>query len=144
MLADITLIGSIVAYSQRFEKGRIVELSKFSPQHKTALLNLNKRFVDLADPFDKKYYYNPKFNGKFSIKTVLPALFPNDEELDYKKLGSIQNGSDAMNTFANLYRLKDKSKRENIRKDLLQYCRLDTLAMVKIWEKLYEIIDIDK
>lgn len=67
-------------------------------------------------------------------------MFPNDDELDYKKLGSIQNGGDAMNIFANLYLLKDKTQRESIRKDLLAYCRLDTLAMVRIWEKLKEII----
>jgi len=67
-------------------------------------------------------------------------MFPNDDELDYKKLGSIQNGGDAMDTFANLYLLKDKSKLEDIRRDFLAYCRLDTLAMVRIWEKLHTII----
>ncbi len=67
--------------------------------------------------------------------------FPNDPELDYKKLGSVQNGGDAMDTFANLHLLKDKSKRDEIRNDLLAYCRLDTLAMVKIWEKLKVLAD---
>lgn len=67
--------------------------------------------------------------------------FPNDPELDYKKLGSVQNGGDAMDTFANLHLLKDKSKRDKIRNDLLAYCRLDTLAMVKIWEKLKVLAD---
>jgi len=71
---------------------------------------------------------------------VLPTLFPNDDELDYKKLGSIQNGGDAMDTFANLYLLKDKSKLDDIKKDLLAYCHLDTLAMFRIWEKLHKII----
>jgi len=60
--------------------------------------------------------------------------------LDYKKLGSIQNGGDSMDTFANLYLLKDKSKVDDIRKDLLAYCHLDTLAMVRIWEKLWEMV----
>jgi len=94
------------------------------------------RFVDLAYPFQKKHYCHPDFKGKYSIKVVLPALFPNDEELDYQKLGSIQNGGDAMNTFATLHLLKDKAQRDTIRQDLLAYCRLDTLAMVRIWEKL--------
>ncbi|MEA3512934.1 MAG: DUF2779 domain-containing protein, partial [Campylobacterota bacterium] len=84
------------------------------------------------------------FNGKYSIKIVLPTLFPDDEELDYKKLGSIQNGGDAMDTFANLHLLKDKSKLEAIKKDFFAYCRLDTLAMVRIWEKLHKIIGENK
>lgn len=68
-------------------------------------------------------------------------MFPNDDELDYKKLGSIQNGGDAMDTFANLHLLKDKSQLAEIKKDLLAYCRLDTLAMVRLWVKLYKLIE---
>lgn len=136
MLTDITPTGSIIAYNQSFEIGRIKDLALFAPQYAKALLALNDRFSDLIVPFREKGYYHPDFNGSFSIKAVLPALFPDDPELDYKKLGSVQNGGDAMDTFARLHLLKDQSMREQIRQDLLDYCRLDTLAMVKIWEKL--------
>jgi len=53
----------------------------------------------------------------------------------------VQNGGDAMNVFANLHLLEDPDKREAIRRDLLAYCRLDTLAMVRIWKKLEEIVE---
>jgi hypothetical protein len=140
MLKDITPIGSIVAYSQGFEKGKIRDLAELLPTFRGDLLALNERFIDIAHPFQYKHYYHPKFNGRYSIKIVLPTLFPNDDALDYKKLGSIQNGGDAMDTFANLHLLKDKSKIAEIKKDLLAYCRLDTLAMVRIWEKLGKLI----
>ena len=139
MLQDITKAGSIVAFNQAFEKTQIKNLALFFPEETERLLALNERFVDLAHPFQKKWYYHPKFNGRYSIKVVLPTLFPNDDELDYKKLGSVQNGGDAMDTFANLHRLEDFSKRDEIRDDLLKYCHLDTLAMVRIWEKLRKI-----
>ena len=142
MLNDITQKGSIVAYNQAFEIGRIRELAAFKTDKKDELLSLVDRFVDLIVPFRGTGYYHPDFNGSFSIKSVLPAMFPNDDELNYKKLGSVQNGGDAMETFANLYLLKDKSKREEIRKDLLAYCRLDTLAMVRILEKLMQIAKV--
>jgi len=141
MLEDITPAGSIVAYNQSFEMSRIKELADYQVSCTNELMALNKRFVDLIVPFRSRGYYHPDFNGSFSIKSVLPALFPDDRELDYKRLGSVQNGGDAMDTFANLYLLKDKSRREEIRKDLLAYCRLDTLAMVKIWEKLHMIVN---
>jgi len=99
------------------------------------LLSLNERFVDLIVPFRTRGYYHPDFNGSFSLKSVLPAMFPDDVELDYKGL-EIKNGSMAMDTFANLHLLKDKSQREKIREDLLAYCKLDTLAMVRIFQKL--------
>ena len=138
MLNDIPKTGSIMAYYMPFEKSRIKELAKLFPDLHDDLMSLTERFVDLLVPFQKLGYYHPNFNGSFSIKSVLPALFPNEPELDYKKL-SIQNGGMAMDTFANLYLLKDKSKREGIRNDLLAYCHLDTLAMVRIWEKLIKI-----
>ena len=141
MLKDITDTGSIIAYNKGFEKGKIRDLAELFEEISGNLLALNERFIDLADPFDKKYYYHPKFNGKYSIKIVLPTLFPDDDTLDYKKLGSIQNGGDAMDTFANLHLLKDKSKRDVIRKDLLAYCKLDTFAMVKIWERLHQVVE---
>jgi len=141
MLTDITKEGSIIAYNQSFEISRIKELAAFDENNKAILLALNERFVDLIVPFRGRGYYHPDFNGSFSIKSVLPALFPDDPELDYKQLGSVQNGGDAMDTFANLHLLKNKNKRDEIRKDLLAYCRLDTLAMVKIWEKLYQIVE---
>lgn len=141
MLQDITLTGSIIAYNQSFEQTQIKSLALACKDLSDELLALNERFIDLAHSFQYKHYYHPNFNGKYSIKIVLPTLFPDDDELDYKKLGSIQNGGDAMDTFANLYLLKDKSKLEEIKKDLLAYCRLDTLAMVRIWEKLHGLIE---
>jgi len=140
MLKDITPTGSIVAFNQSFEITQIKNLTELFPDLKEELLALTERFVDLAHPFQYKHYYHPNFKGKYSIKVVLPTLFPNDDELNYKKLGSIQNGGDAMDTFANLHLLKDSSQLEAIKRDLLAYCRLDTLAMVRIWEKLHQMV----
>ncbi|RLA74149.1 MAG: DUF2779 domain-containing protein [Epsilonproteobacteria bacterium] len=140
MLLDISSSGTIVAYNQGFEKRIIRELAKHDKARATQLLSLNDRFVDLIKPFRSRGYYHPAFNGSFSIKSVLPAMFPDDDELDYKKLGSIQNGGDAMDIFAKLHLLKDKNKRKAIRLDLIAYCKLDTWAMVKIYQKLLQII----
>jgi hypothetical protein len=142
MLDDITPTGSIIAFNQSFEIRQIKDLALFSDTDADELLALNERFVDLAIPFQNKFYYHPNFQGKYSIKVVLPTLFPEDDELNYKNLGSIQNGGDAMDTYANLHLLKDLSKRDEIRKDLLAYCHLDTLAMVKIWEKLHSMVEL--
>ncbi|MDY0137621.1 MAG: hypothetical protein RBS36_10675 [Thiomicrospira sp.] len=69
----------------------------------------------------------------------MPALFPNDPELDYKQL-DVQNGGMVRDIFANLHRLKDPSQRDFIRQTLLgkrlDYCRFDSFALVKILKKL--------
>ena len=139
MLEDLGEQGSIVAFNQSFEISRIKELAKDFDEYSDRLLELIPRFKDLIEPFRNLGYYHPDMNGSFSIKSVLPALFPNDPELDYKQL-EIQNGGMAMDTFANLHRLKDPSQRDRIRQALLAYCRLDTLAMVRIYQKLLKEI----
>ncbi len=77
-------------------------------------------------------------NGSYSIKYVLPALVPEFEQ-SYKELEGVQNGSQAMNAFAKLSSL-DENEKQKLRNSLLEYCKLDTLAMVKILERLREII----
>jgi hypothetical protein len=79
--------------------------------------------------------------GSFSIKSVLPALFPNDPELNYHNLaGSVHNGGEAMSIFP---KIKDMTTEEQVaaRQSLLKYCELDTFAMVKVWQKLKEVAE---
>jgi len=138
MLLHIPKSGTIMAYNQSFEISRIKEMANEFSDLREDLLRLVDRFIDLIVPFRNGGYYHPDFNGSFSIKSVLPALFPDDPELSYKTL-NIQNGGMAMDTFANLHLLEDPSKLPQIREDLLAYCKLDTLAMVRIWEKLQQL-----
>lgn len=140
MLNDLPSTGSIMAYNMSFEISRIKELAESFPEYREALQALIPRFIDLLVPFRSLGYYHPDFNGSFSIKSVLPALFKGDKTLDYKSL-DIQNGGMAMDTFAALHRLKNKTQRQNIRQSLLDYCRLDTLAMVKIFQRLQDIAE---
>lgn len=139
MLRDLPSSGSIMSFNQSFEISRIKELAGAIPEYHDALLALIPRFVDLIEPFRKLAFYHPDFHGSFSIKAILPAMFPNDPELDYKQLG-IQNGGMAMDTFAALPRLRDQTERVKIRQELLAYCRLDTLAMVRVYQKLRRMI----
>ncbi len=74
--------------------------------------------------------------GSASIKKVLPALCPNYPELDYDAL-NLGNGGDASNLLKALAEgTVPSDKIQDLRTDLLAYCKLDTLAMVKIWEVL--------
>ena len=84
------------------------------------------------------YYYNRAMGGSFSIKSVLPAIFPDDPELDYHNLEGVHNGSEAMSIFP---LIKDMAPEEQIvaRNNLLKYCELDTYAMVKVWEELVRV-----
>lgn len=84
--------------------------------------------------------YLPAMNGSFSLKKVLPALFPDNPALDYAKLqGSVHHGGEAMTQYPAIANMAPEEA-EATRQSLLEYCKLDTYAMVKIWEKLRELV----
>ena len=134
---DISTDGTVLAYNMSFEKGVIKRLADSFPHLQSRLLSINENMQDLMIPFSKKWYVTPSMNGSYSIKYVLPALVPEFEKA-YKELDGVQNGSQAMNAFANLSKMQENEK-QKIRNSLLEYCKLDTLAMVKIFEKLKNI-----
>ncbi len=138
LVKDIPENVCVLAYNMMFEKMVIKNLASIYPDLSHHLMNIYHNMHDLMVPFKNRDYYAKDMHGSYSIKYVLPALFPNDPSLDYHNLNLIHNGSEAMNTFANLSSYS-KEEQEEIRKCLLKYCELDTYAMVKIFDKLKEI-----
>ena len=76
--------------------------------------------------------------GSFSIKSVLPAIYPDDPSLDYHNLEGVHNGGEAMSIFPKI-RYMAPEEREEARRNLLKYCELDTYALVKVWEELRRV-----
>lgn len=124
--------GSIIAYNAAFEKMVIENLGSVFLDLYPKTEKLLSRFIDIMLPFSNRWVYKPAFKHSFSIKYVLPALFPDDPELDYHKLDTIQNGTQAMEQYAAL-KYKPKEEQERVIKCLDKYCGLDTYAMVKIF-----------
>ena len=139
LIKDIPKDTTTLAYNMGFEKGVIKKLAKLYPDLSEHLMNIHDNIKDLMIPFQKGYYYKKEMHGSYSIKYVLPALFPNDPSLNYKNLDLIHNGGEAMSSFQDLVN-KTKEEQKYIRERLLRYCELDTYAMVKIYEKLKETI----
>lgn len=123
--------GSIVSYSG-FEKTTIKGLIALFPNLAGELSELIERIVDL-EKIIKDGFYHPAFHGKTSIKMTLPALVPG---MSYEGL-AISGGDNAMAAFAYMAMgTYSDEEAEEIKKDLLEYCGQDTLAMVRLHEKL--------
>lgn len=139
LVQDIPLNVCTLAYNMSFEKNVIKKLAKTFPDLSEHLMNIHDNIKDLMIPFQKREYYKKEMMGSYSIKKVLPALFNDDPSLNYHNLDLIHNGSEAMTSYANLGSLNEE-ERLYTRERLLRYCELDTYAMVKIYEKLKEVI----
>ncbi|MBY0538408.1 DUF2779 domain-containing protein [Patescibacteria group bacterium] len=136
MAQDIGPEGTVLVWHESFEKGRNVEMASLAPEYNTFLYGLNDRVIDLKTPFSQEWFVDKDFFGSASIKAVLPVLAP---DLTYKEL-AIQGGNTAQRIWMELVQQGfHQDKRDEILNDLLKYCHLDTLAMVRIWKYLYQL-----
>jgi len=125
----------ILSYNSGFEKAVIRKLAEFCPQKSETLLQIAQNIKDLMQPFKNFSYYQKEMNGRYSIKSVLSALIP---EESYSKL-NIKNGGEATFVYKSLEYIQDEKIKMEKKKDLLDYCRLDTYAMVLILNYLKKI-----
>jgi hypothetical protein len=132
LLNDTEGEGSIVVYNKAFEITRLKEIARDFPKYADEIEKLILRIKDLMIPFQRKYYYAPEMKGSYSIKAVLPSLVP---DLSYDEL-DINEGGLASIAYESLQSETDLIYIAEIKEQLLEYCKLDTLAMVRILEKL--------
>lgn len=136
MREDFGDIGSVISWYKSYESQRNNKLAELHPNHADFLESLNDRMFDLMTIFSENLYVDARFKGSASIKNVLPVLVP---ELTYKVL-NVQKGDQAVERWEKMINLNTpKEEKEQIAKDLLEYCALDTMAMVKIYAFLKQL-----
>jgi len=137
MKQDIDPIGTMIVWSRGYEAGRNDELAKLHPEHAAFLDQLNENMFDLMTIFSRNFYVDAKFKGSASIKKVLPVIVP---ELSYKNL-HVQKGDQAIERWEKLINVETSQKeKDQIEKDLLEYCKMDTFAMVEIYRFLKKLV----
>jgi predicted RecB family nuclease len=124
--------GKIIVYNATFESQRLGELADWLPEFRDRIKKIQERVWDLL-PFVKRHVYHPQFNGSFSIKVVLPALVP---DMTYAQM-EVAHGEQAGLAWERMVRGGvDPAEGKRLKAALLAYCEMDTLAMVKILERL--------
>ena len=120
--------GTIVAYYAKFEIDRIQEMAACFPEYAERLMALVPRF---ADPLEvmRAHVYHQAFGGSYSLKSVAPALLGKDYSYDGL---AVPDGLAAQRAFKELILMTDPDRRAKLRAAMLEYCAMDTLAMVKV------------
>lgn len=124
-------------WNKTFKIGRNKELSEIHPDYADFFEKLNERIYDLGDFINYGMYIHPGFKGSWSIKNVLPVMVP---ELSCSDM-EIGKGDQAMMAWWRL--TNDDLPTDEVKKTkiaLLEYCKLDTLAMVEIFKKIGDLI----
>ena len=112
-----------------FERRVIAALAEQCPDLAGQLQAIIDRLVDLL-PVVRANYYHPDMLGSWSIKAVLPTIAP---DMDYAGLEGIHEGTEASSAYRDAIDPDtEPERREQLRRDLLAYCRHDTEAMVAL------------
>ena len=136
LLNHISDVGSVVVYSASFERRILEDLAQSFPEHSAALQSIISRLWDQLVIF-RDHYKHPEFYGSNSLKNVLPVLVPC---LSYEDL-DIQEGNDAQAVWNIMIKTTNEEARDNMINNLKAYCKMDTLATVKIHKALLRQVD---
>jgi len=121
-------VGPVLMYTS-YERGVIEGLAAMFPDLATPLQAIVGRLVDLH-PVTRANYYHPDMLGSWSIKAVLPTIAP---DMDYAALEGIREGTEASAAYLEaIHPRTQPERRDELRRNLLRYCRHDTEAMVRL------------
>lgn len=133
MKQDIDPSGTVIAWHSMYERDRNTKLAELHPDFAKFLGDINDGMFDLKTIFSENLYVDSAFKGSASIKRVLPVIVP---ELTYKSL-NISKGDQASERWERMISSDTPNEvKKQIEKDLLEYCKMDTWAMVRIYEFL--------
>jgi hypothetical protein len=122
--------GPVFVYNAGFEGQVISNLAAQFPHLEDSLRALRHRLVDLR-PVTEQHYYHPAQRGKWGLKSVLPTLGGGE---DHSRLEGVADGQMAVDAYLEATEPETTTARkEELRQQLLTYCRLDTWAMVRLW-----------
>ncbi len=120
--------GSVVVYSAAFETAILRRLGEWFPAWSESIESIIARVVDLLKPFSDFSFYHHAQQGKVRLKTVFPVL----TSTDYGDL-DVRDGYKANIGYRYLCEHPDDIE---LSRHLVEYCRMDTLAMMRIVREL--------
>ncbi len=125
--------GSVLVYNIAFERRIMQQTIRAFPEHEPWARPFLDSLTDLMEVFAKRVYYHPAMKNSHSLKAVLPALTP---DLDHEDL-DVQSGAEASTLYEQAFLDPSTELHPETREHLLHYCGMDTYALVRILDVLW-------
>jgi hypothetical protein len=139
LLGEIPEGTCVIAYSMGFEKRVLKELGESLPKLRKRMKAITEEMIDLMEPFKRRDIYHWRMNGSYSLKSVLPVLVPG---MTYEGM-EISDGEMASAAYFSMETIAVPAELSKLRKALLEYCRQDTLGLVRLLEKMRSMAAAD-
>ena len=129
--------GTYIVWYKGFENSRNMETANMYPEYREFFEKVNEHTFDLMEVFSEYSYFDRRFKGSASIKKVLPVM----TDISYDGL-DVSNGVIATTILMDIATGNVPAEQlEKHRQNLLEYCKQDTWAMVRIWQELVKKIE---
>tara|TARA_A100001015_G_scaffold321684_1_gene454081 strand:+ start:6167 stop:7597 length:1431 start_codon:yes stop_codon:yes gene_type:complete len=118
---------TIIVYDSMLENIIFDQLCVSCPDLTTDLKQLKNNIIDISYLFKSFKVYIPGMLGKFSLKAIHGSINPTNNH----QLLELKSGSEALNNIKS-YIQSDRITQQKLEKELRDYCKMDTLALVEI------------
>jgi hypothetical protein len=132
LLGEIPFNACVLVYNAAFERRVLRELGEAFPGLRKRLKAVAEGMIDLMEPFRRRDIYHWRMDGSYSLKSVLPVLVP---DMTYDDM-EISDGAMASVAYFTMGEMSDPKELGRLRRALLEYCRQDTLGLVRLLEKM--------
>ena len=130
---EIGPTGSVIVWNKKFERKCNEDLAAMYPDLADQINSINNRLFDLMEIFSRQNFVHKDFKGSASIKKVLPVTCP---ELTYDGMNIADGGTACSSWKEMVFGNLPIEQCKLIENDLREYCKLDTWAMVRIWQNM--------
>lgn len=128
-------VGRILVYDTGQEIAALNNIVKHHPQYKKDVEKIKKKFIDLAEVFTNLWYYHPQQKGSTSLKKIHQGIFGKDI---YAEL-PVNSGILASYGYDEYLTEPDIFKKQEIKENLIAYCKTDTQAVLDVFVHLKEV-----
>lgn len=122
--------GTYIVRNRSFECDRNKEIILRYPEFAEIFSYINEHTFDLMEIFKEREYFHPDFQWSYSIKKVLPVV----TDISYDNL-AVWDGGVATELLQKLIKNTLDNTPQTVA-NLLEYCKLDTRAMIEIYKKI--------
>jgi len=128
LISALGVAGPVLVFGH-FETRILKELAGRYPDLEAQLVKIVRRITNLHLVADAHYYHRD-MKGSWSLKSILPTIAP---DLDYSRLDEVQDGGEAQSAYVEaIDPHTTPQRRDQLINALREYCKLDTLALVRL------------
>ena len=129
LIGEAEKVNTILVFDTAQELKALSAVVKHFPEYKKTIDLLKNKFVDFSDVFTKLWYYHPQTKGSMSLKKIYESVFSKSIFDDL----AIKSGLLASYKYDEYLKETDLFKKDELKNNLIEYCKTDTQAMYDLF-----------